>query len=68
MGNEYLDDLERPEAKATHKDSEIEWATTPPGDPNANFVVRSEDYLGGDRAFVQALKAELARRPAGPRP
>ena len=51
----------------THKDSEIEWATTPPGDPNANFVVRSEDYLGGDRAFVQALNAELARRPPGKR-
>ncbi len=51
----------------THKDSEIEWATTPPGDPNANFVVRSEDYLGGDRAFVQALNSELARRPPGKR-
>ena len=46
----------------THKESEIEWAKTPPGDPNADFVVRSENYLDGDKAFVQALNAELARR------
>jgi len=51
----------------THKESEIEWAKTPPGDPNADFVVRSENYLDGDKAFVRALNAELARRPAGKR-
>ena len=46
---------------------EIEWATTPPGDPNVDFVVRDEKYLDGDKAFVQALNAELARRPPGSR-
>ena len=52
---------------ATHKESEIEWAKAPPGDPNADFVVRSEDYLDGDKAFVQALNAELVKRPPGKR-
>ena len=39
----------------------------PPGDPNVNFVVRDEKYLDGDKAFVQALNAQLALRPAGSR-
>ena len=51
----------------THRQGEIEWATTPPGDPNVNFVVRDERYLDGDKAFVQALNAQLARRPPGSR-
>jgi esterase/lipase superfamily enzyme len=51
----------------THKDSRIEWAKTPPGDPNADFVARDEKYLDGDKAFVRALNAELAKRPPGSR-
>ncbi len=51
----------------THKQGEIEWATTPPGDPGADFVVRDEKYLDGDKAFVQALNAQLALRPPGSR-
>jgi len=51
----------------THKQGGIEWATAPPGDPNVDFVVRDEKYLDGDKAFVQALNAELARRPPGSR-
>jgi len=50
-----------------HKQGEIEWAATPPGDPNVDFVVRDEKYLDGDKAFVQALNAQLARRPPGSR-
>ncbi len=50
-----------------HKQNKIEWATTPPGDPNVNFVVRDEKYLDGDKAFVQALNAQLALRPPGSR-
>ena len=50
-----------------HKQGEIEWATTPPGDPNVDFVVRDEKYLDGDKAFVQALNAQLALRPPGKR-
>jgi hypothetical protein len=49
-----------------HKQNEIEWATTPPGDPNVNFVVRDEKYLDGDKAFLQALNsacAPTARQP-----
>jgi esterase/lipase superfamily enzyme len=50
-----------------HKQGEPEWATTPPGDPNVDFVVRDERYLDGDKAFVQALNAQLAQRPPGSR-
>jgi esterase/lipase superfamily enzyme len=50
-----------------HKQGEIEWATTPPGDPNVDYVVRDEQYLDGDKAFVQALNAQLALRPPGSR-
>jgi esterase/lipase superfamily enzyme len=50
-----------------HKQNEIEWASTPPGDPNANFVVRDEKYLDSDKAFLQALNAQLALRPPGSR-
>jgi esterase/lipase superfamily enzyme len=50
-----------------HKQNEIEWAATPPGDPNVNFVVRDEEYLHGDKAFLQALNAQLALRPPGSR-
>jgi esterase/lipase superfamily enzyme len=51
----------------SHKQNEIEWASTPPGDPRVNFVVRDEKYLDGDKAFVQALNAQLALRPPGSR-
>jgi len=50
-----------------HKLNEIEWASAPPGDPNVNFVVRDEKYLDGDKAFLQALNAQLALRPPGSR-
>ena len=50
-----------------HKQNEIEWASAPPGDPNVNFVVRDEKYLDGDKAFLQALNAQLALRPPGSR-
>ncbi len=50
-----------------HKQNEIEWASAPPGDPTVNFVVRDEKYLDGDKAFLQALNAQLALRPAGSR-
>ena len=50
-----------------HKSGEIEWASTPPGDPNVDFVVHDEKYLDGDKAFVQALNAQLALRPPGSR-
>jgi esterase/lipase superfamily enzyme len=51
----------------THTEGKIEWATTPPGDPNADFVVRDEAYLDGDKAFVASLNAQLALRPPGKR-
>jgi esterase/lipase superfamily enzyme len=50
-----------------HVPGNIEWPTTPPGDPTVNFVVRDEAYLDGDKAFVQALNAQLAARPRGNR-
>jgi esterase/lipase superfamily enzyme len=51
----------------THKQGEIEWAKTPPGDPNVDFVVRDEKYLDGDKAFLRAVNAQLALRPPGKR-
>jgi esterase/lipase superfamily enzyme len=50
-----------------HVPGKIEWPTTPPGDPNTNFVVRDEAYLDGDKQFVHALNAQLAMRPRGNR-
>jgi hypothetical protein len=50
-----------------HKQNEIEWAATPPGYPNVNFVVRDEKYLDGDKAFLQTVNAQLALRPPGSR-
>ncbi len=50
-----------------HVPGKIELATTAPGDPTANFVVRDAAYLDGDKAFVQALNAQLATRPRGSR-
>jgi esterase/lipase superfamily enzyme len=51
----------------THIPGKIEWASTPPGNPAADFVVRDEAYLDDDKAFVQALNAQLATRPKGSR-
>ena len=50
-----------------HVPGQVEMASTPPGDPNANFVVLDGEYLDGDKAFVQALNAQLALRPKGTR-
>ena len=51
----------------SHVPGRIEWPTTLPGDPNANFVVRDESYLDDDKAFVQGLNAQLATHPKGSR-
>jgi esterase/lipase superfamily enzyme len=48
-----------------HVAGQVEMASTPPGDPNANFVVLDGAYLDGDKAFVRALNAQLATRPKG---
>jgi esterase/lipase superfamily enzyme len=51
----------------THKPGEIEWASTAPGNPQTDFVVRQAGYLDGDKAFLKALNAQLAQRPRGSR-
>lgn len=50
-----------------HEVGQIEWASTAPGDPKTNFVTRQASYLDGDKAFVQALNAQLASLPKGKR-
>lgn len=50
-----------------HVPGQIETPASPPGDPGANFVVRDAGYLDGDKAFVQALNAQLLKRPKGSR-
>lgn len=51
----------------THKQGEIEWASTAPGDPKTDFVVREAGYLASDQAFLGSLNAQLALRPRGKR-
>jgi len=50
-----------------HVPGKVEWPSTPPGDPNVNFVVREAAYLDGDKEFVRALNARLAEHPKGSR-
>jgi esterase/lipase superfamily enzyme len=45
----------------------VQFASTAPGDPNTNFVVRDAELLDGDKAFVAQLNAQLAMRPKGSR-
>lgn len=52
---------------ATHKHGEIEWASSAPGNPQTDFVVRQAGYLDGDKAFLASLNAQLALRPRGSR-
>lgn len=52
---------------ATHKPGEIEWASTAPGNPQTDFVVRQAGYLDGEKAFVRSLNEQLAKRPRGSR-
>lgn len=50
-----------------HVPGQIEWASTAPGNPKSDFVVRQAAYLDGEREFVRALNAQLAARPRGSR-
>jgi len=50
-----------------HKAGEIEWASTAPGNPRTDFVVRQAAYLDGEKEFVRSLNAQLAARPRGSR-
>jgi esterase/lipase superfamily enzyme len=50
-----------------HAPGKIEWPTTPPGNPNKDFVIRKAEYLNGDRNFIRTLNTQLAMRPHGSR-
>lgn len=50
-----------------HADGEVEWASTAPGNPKTDFVVRQAGYLDGEMAFVNTLNAQLAAKPKGQR-
>jgi esterase/lipase superfamily enzyme len=52
---------------ATHVAGDIEWPSTPLGDRNNSFVVRSASDLKDDREFVRDLNEELASRRLGAR-
>jgi esterase/lipase superfamily enzyme len=51
----------------THATGAIEWASSAPGSPKTNFVVRQAEYLDGDKQFIRTLNAELAKHPRGKR-
>jgi esterase/lipase superfamily enzyme len=50
-----------------HVPGQVEMPAGPPGNPDTDFVVRDAAYLDGDKAFVQALNAQLLKRPKGSR-
>lgn len=50
-----------------HAEGGVEWASTVPGNPKTDFVVREAGYLEGEKAFVSTLNAQLAKRPKGQR-
>lgn len=47
----------------THKAGEIEWPSSPPGNPNTDFVVRSAAYIEGEDAFLRKLNAQISALP-----
>ena len=51
----------------THKSGQIEWASSSPGDPNTDFVVRQASYIDGNAAFEEQMNRELALRPENER-
>ncbi len=51
----------------SHVPGLVEWPSTPPGDPNKDFVLRSTDYIPDAKAFQADLRKELAKRPKGER-
>ena len=50
-----------------HAVGAVEWASSAPGNPNTDFVVRQAGYLNGDKQFIRTLNAELAKYPRGKR-
>ncbi|WP_208989712.1 alpha/beta hydrolase, partial [Pseudovibrio sp. POLY-S9] len=46
----------------THKPGTIEWASSSPGNPNKDFVVRQAAYIDGNAAFRQQVNRQLAKR------
>ena len=51
----------------SHTAGEIEWPSSPPGNPGSDFVVRQAAYLESEKEFVRTLNAQLAKRPRGSR-
>lgn len=51
----------------SHVAGEIEWPSSPPGNPRSDFVVRQASYLESEKEFVRTLNAQLAQRPRGSR-
>ncbi|MCX5497531.1 alpha/beta hydrolase [Kaistia dalseonensis] len=50
-----------------HKAGEIEWPSSPPGNPEKSFVVRDAELFDSDKAFVDRLNAQIDKRPRGSR-
>jgi len=50
-----------------HSPGAVEWPSSPPGNPQTDFVVREAAYLDGDKEFIERLNAQLAARPRGSR-
>ena len=50
-----------------HKAGEVEWPSSPPGKAETDFVVRDAAYVEGEKAFIEDLNRQLAKRPPGSR-
>jgi esterase/lipase superfamily enzyme len=50
-----------------HSPGAVEWPSSPPGNPQTDFVVRQAAYLDGDSELIERLNAQLASRPKGSR-
>jgi len=50
-----------------HADGQVEWPSSPPGNPKTDFVVRQAAYIDGEKAFVRTLNSRLSAQPRGRR-
>ncbi|GLS22595.1 hypothetical protein GCM10007874_56150 [Labrys miyagiensis] len=50
-----------------HVSGQVEWPSSPHGNPQSDFVVRKAAYIDGEKAFIRTLNARLDAQPPGKR-
>ncbi|CAM5766002.1 hypothetical protein LMIY3S_01673 [Labrys miyagiensis] len=51
----------------SHKSGNIEWPSSPPGNPQTDFVTRGGEFLDSDKQFIAQLNQRLKSQPRGHR-